>query len=338
MSQFVNNQGETDYQAKLELIAGHLLGWTGPFVIVSHVEPDGDALGSALGLKRALESVGKDVTLPLMPPPFLQFIAAEGELSQYLTELPDNCMLVIVDVADEPRVIGAPLAGAAFTINIDHHGTNGRFGNVALVEPGKAATAQIIKDLITVMDIPWTASIATPCLTGLITDTGSFRYSNTNASVLRDAADLMATGVDYADLADRLQWRPRGYFQLLGQVLNTASYPLEGKVALAWLTPAMEESVTAETGDSDDYVSLLRYADGVLVSIFLKERPDHTKVSVRSRSGVSAQAICMELGGGGHIAAAGAKVDADLETTKKLVLAAAERELKRHGDLTGDAF
>jgi phosphoesterase RecJ-like protein len=333
MNQRVNNQGETDYQGKLAQIAEKLLAWNGPFVIISHVDPDGDALGSSLGLKRALESVGKTVTLPLSPPPFLQFLADEGELSADLTELPAGCMLVIVDVADEPRTVGAPLSGAEFTINIDHHGTNDRFGDLALVEPGKAATAQIIKDLITVMDIPWDVRIATPCLTGLITDTGSFRFANTNPSVLRDAADLLETGVDYPELADRLQWRPRGYFELLGKVLSTASYPLEGKVALAWLTPDMEESVSADTGDSDDYAGLLRYADGTLVSIFLKERPDHTKVSVRSRAGISAQAICMELGGGGHVPAAGARVNADLETTRRLVLEAAERELRRHGEL-----
>jgi phosphoesterase RecJ-like protein len=334
MNQRADNEGEADYQGKLELIAERLLAWTGPFVIISHVEPDGDALGSSLALKRALEDAGKNVTLPLTPPPFLQFLADEGELSANLEELPENCMLVILDVADEPRTTGAPLEGAAFTINIDHHGTNGRFGDLSLVQPDKAATAQMVKDLITAMEIPWTVRIATPCLTGLITDTGSFRFANTNASVLRDAADLMAVGVDYPELADRLQWRPRGYFELLGKVLSTATYPLEGKVALAWLTPAMEEAVTAETGDSDDYAGLLRYADGTLVSIFLKERPDHTKVSVRSRAGVSAQAICMELGGGGHVPAAGAKVAADLAVTTRLVLEAAERELRRSGHLS----
>lgn len=335
MREVINNQGEADYSGKLEQISSALLAWAGPFVIVSHVDPDGDALGSALTLKRALELRGKQVTLPLTPPPFLQFLAAEGELSADLTELPDNCLLVIVDVANQPRVAGAPVEGAAFTVNIDHHGTNDRFGDLALVEPAKAATAQIMKDLISTMGIAWTVSLATPCLTGLITDTGSFRFANTDASVLRDAADLLEAGVDYQELADRLQWRPRGYFELLGKVLSTATYPLEGKVVLAWLTPEMEQEVSAETGDSDDYAGLLRYSEGTLVSIFLKERPDHTKVSVRSRAGVSAQNICVELGGGGHVAAAGAKVAADLAATTKLVLAAAERELRRLDLLPG---
>ena len=333
MKQYVDNTGESDYQGKLEEIAARLRSWEGPFVLVSHVEPDGDALGSTLALKRALDSLGKQTTLALTPPPFLAFLAEQGELSGPVKELPDDCLLCILDVADAPRVEGAPLEGAAFTVNIDHHGTNTRFGDLALVEPAKAATAQIVKDLIDTLGVSWSREIATPCLTGLITDTGSFRFANTDADVLRTAADLMEHGIDYPELADRLQWRPPGYYQLMARVLSTLNFPLNGKVALAWLTPETESEVTAETGDSDDYAGMIRYAEGTLLSVFLKSRPDHTKVSVRSRAGVSAQNICMELGGGGHVPAAGAKVMQDLETTKRLVLEATERELRRTGHL-----
>src|SRR5690554_4176818 len=126
MKQYVDNTGESDYQGKLEEIAARLRSWEGPFVLVSHVEPDGDALGSTLALKRALDSLGKQTTLALTPPPFLAFLAEQGELSGPVKELPVDCLLCILDVADAPRVEGAPLEGAAFTVNIDHHGTNTR--------------------------------------------------------------------------------------------------------------------------------------------------------------------------------------------------------------------
>ncbi len=333
---FVDNRGETDYGAKLAEIAAKLTSWQGPIALVSHVDPDGDALGSTLALKRALANMGKQTTLAMQPPAFLEFLLEPDELIPELSSLEDNTLLCILDVADRPRVDAISLEvmeQSAFTINIDHHGTNDRFGDLALVQPSKAATCQIIKELIDALDVNWTPDIATPCLTGLITDTGSFRYSNTDSSVFGAASDLLAHGINYGELADRLQWRPKGYYQLMGRVLSTLDYPLDGLVAFAWVTPAMESEVTADTGDSDDYVGLIRYAEGTQMSILLKEREDHTKVSVRSRGQVSAQNICMELGGGGHVAAAGAKVMANLEETTKLVLEAAERELKRTGHL-----
>lgn len=337
MSSYADNRGEDDYEAKLRQIASQLQNWNGPVALVSHVDPDGDALGSTLALKRALEELGKETMLAMTPPQFLQFLLEPDELVSGFSSLPDNCLLCILDVADRPRVDAITeeaLDQAAFTINIDHHGTNDRFGDLSLVQPSKAATCQIIKDLIDVLPVRWNERIATPCLTGLITDTGSFRFSNTDASVFRAASELLAHGVRYPELADRLQWRPKGYYQLMGRVLATLEYPLDGLVAFAWVTPAMEAEVTADTGDSDDYVGLIRYAEGTQLSVLLKEREDHTKVSVRSRGEVSAQSICLELGGGGHVAAAGAKVMADLASTKELVLAAAERELRRTGHLS----
>lgn len=336
MSSFVDNRDESDYGSKLQQIAAKLREWQGPVALVSHVDPDGDALGSTLALKRALDALGKQTSLAMEPPPFLQFLLEPDELTPEFTSLPDNCLLCVLDVADRPRVAGISqetMDKAAFTINIDHHGTNDRFGELALVQPSKAATCQIIKELIDELGVQWSTAIAMPCLTGLITDTGSFRFSNTDSSVFQAASDLLRTRLDYGELADRLQWRPKGYYQLLGRVLATLTYPLEGLVALAWLTPEMEAEVTAETGDSDDYVGMIRYAEGTQLSIFLKAREDHTKVSVRSRGQVSAQRICVELGGGGHIPAAGAKVMSDLDTTRELVLAATERELRRTGHL-----
>jgi phosphoesterase RecJ-like protein len=327
-----DNQGEQDYPAKIDAIARKLAAWQGPIVIVSHEDPDGDALGSALALKRALETLGKQVTLPLAPPRFLQFLADPGELSEPLATLPDTCLLIVVDVEVGARTTGAPLEGAAFTLNIDHHGTNPRRGDLVCVEPSRAATAHMVKDVIDALPLAWTPKIATPCLTGILTDTGNFRFSNTTPEVLAAAAELLGHGVAYAELTERLQLRHPDYFKMLGKVMATVEFPLEGRVAMARLTQAMRRELGESEDDSDDYVGLIRYAEGVKVAIFLKERGEkETKVSVRTREGVSAQTICLALGGGGHVAAAGATVYEDLETTRTLALEAARAELVRHG-------
>ena len=327
----VDNSGEADYTAKVQEVAASLKNWNGPVVLLSHVDPDGDALGSCLALKRALDTLGKDTRLPFNVPAYLAFLTEENETSEPLDKLPENCLLAVLDVDLGDRAEGAPTTGAALTVNIDHHGSNTRAADVSLVEPGKAATAQMVKDVIDALGVTWTSELATPCLTGILTDTGNFRYTNTNKEVLESAAFLIDQGVDYGTLTDRLQWRAKSYFKMLGEVMATVDYPLEGLVAVAHLTLDMEQRAGKSDEDSNDYVGLIRYAEGVKVAIFLKEREGVTKLSVRSRDGVSAQNICTPLGGGGHVVAAGAKVDGDVEQAKGLVLESARRELERVG-------
>lgn len=337
------NRGEADYPACIARIAEALHSWQGPIVIATHTDPDGDALGSALALKRALEQLGKAVTLPCTPPRYLSFLAEPGELTQPLAALPEGALVVVLDVEVGARLAGVPVSGtevvgAAFTVVIDHHGTNNRAGDLVCVEPDRAASAQMVKDVLEALPLSWNAELATPCLTGILTDTGNFRFGNTTPAVLHAAAELIAHGVAYAELTDRLQWRHPDYFRMLGKVMSTVSFPLGGRVALAEITQAMRAEVGPTDDDSNDYVGLIRYAEGVLVALFLREESaddgaPKTKVSVRARRGVSAQAICLALGGGGHVAAAGATVRETLGRTKALTLAAVEEELRRAGHL-----
>lgn len=332
MSRAADNRNDADYPGKIRAIADRLASWDGPIVLIAHVDPDGDALGSTLALKRALTALGKDAVLPMDPPPYLRFLVREGDLSAPLDTLPDGALLAVLDVSDVARAEGAPTDGAAFVINVDHHGTNDRFGDLHLVQPGAAATAQIVKDLIDALPVAWSADIATPCLTGILTDTGTFRYANTDREVLRTAGDLIAEGVDYTELTDRLQWRPASFYRMLGAVMDTLDLPYGGLASVAAVTQEMKARFGEAEDDSDDYVGLIRYVDGVKVAVLLKEKEDAVKVSVRARAPVSAQAICVELGGGGHVAAAGAKLTgADLESARAQVGEALGRELARHG-------
>jgi phosphoesterase RecJ-like protein len=328
----INNRGEENYAAKITQIADKLKGWDGSIVIISHQDPDGDALGSTLALKRGLETFGKEVTLPFEPPPYLKFLAKPGELSKPLDKLPENCLLAVIDVEIGERATGAPLTGAAFTVNVDHHGTNPRTGDLSCVEPSRAASAHLIKDILDAAGVSWTPEIATPCLTGMLTDTGNFRFVNTTPDLLRAAADLLATGLDYAELNERLQERKPDYYRMLGKVMATACFPLGGLVAMAHMSEQMRAEIGESEDDSDDFVGVIRYAEGAVVAIFLREKgAQETKISVRTRQGVSAQAICVALGGGGHLAAAGATVQASLAETRRRVLVAAKDELERHG-------
>jgi len=326
-----DNRNDPNYPEKITAIAERLASWEGPIVVISHVDPDRDALGSTLSLARALRRLGKSVTLPMEPPAFLSFLVREGELSPAISQLPENALLAVMDVAELSRTEGAPTEGAAYMINVDHHGTNERFGDLALVNPGSAATAQMTKDIIDALPVSWDADLATPCLTGMLTDTGTFRYANTNRDLLRAAGDLMAHGVDYVTLTDRLQWRPPSYYQMLGAVMNTLELPFDGRASLASVTLEMKEQFDGANDDSDDYVGVIRYVEGTDVAVMLKQKEDAVKISVRARAPISAQAICMELGGGGHVAAAGAKIDgSDLAAAREKVLAAVGRELERH--------
>lgn len=324
-----DNRDDQNYQHKVAEIAQEIKNWQGEIVFLAHVDPDGDALGSTLAVKRAAESLGKHCHLAMDIPRYLHFLLAADEVVPSLETLPDNCLLMVMDVASIERAEGAPTHGASKLINIDHHGTNDRFGDIALVQPSKAATCMMSKDIIDAMGVPWTTEIATPCLTGILTDTGNLRFSNTNAEVLETVASLIEY-VDYAALTDRLQWRQPSYFQSLGKVMETVELAFEGQFISATVTQTMREENNSEE-DSSDYVGLIRYAEGTHVAVLFKEKEDCVKISVRTRQPVSAQAICLPLGGGGHVAAAGAKIEGGLLEAKRKVHEQVERELERHG-------
>ncbi|MBO1435945.1 bifunctional oligoribonuclease/PAP phosphatase NrnA [Meiothermus sp. CFH 77666] len=318
------NGPEPRYWEKIRTVADTLRELEGPIIIVSHVDPDGDAIGSSLGLARALKALDKKVTWIADPPRYLRFLVKEDEYSEPITHVPEGATLVVLDSAEPSRVAGAPVEG--FVINIDHHGTNPRFGYLSVVDPSKAATAQMVKDLIDALGVTWNPEIATPVLTGLITDTGNFRFANTTPEVLHTAAELVGHGVHLAELTDRLQWRPVSYFKALGAVLSTVGFHYNGLL----VTAHMPSEVTVE--DSDDFVGMIRYAEGSQIAVFLREREEGIKLSIRSRGGVSAQAVAVKLGGGGHVPAAGATLrGVTLDEAYRQVLAAVEAELKRVG-------
>ncbi len=319
---------DPQYWEKMRLVAEVLKALEGPIYIATHVDPDGDAIGSSLGLYRALKALGKEAYWVAEPPRFLRFLAKEEEYADPVEKLPPGATLVALDAADPSRVVGVPVEG--FVINIDHHGTNPRFGQIAVVEPSKAATAQMVKELIDLLGVPWTEELATPVLTGILTDTGNFRFANTTPEVLRVAAELLSYGVKLSEITDRLQYRPPVYYQGLGAVLSTLRLHFGGLLVTAHLP----ENVDIPEEDSDGFVGVIRYVEGSLVAVYLRRKGEGIKLSIRSRGGVSAQNIALKLGGGGHVPAAGATLEGvDLEEAYERVLEAVAEELRRAGYL-----
>ncbi len=328
------NAAEPRFEELTAAIAARLRAHEGPIVILSHVDPDGDAIGSCLGLQRALRALGQDARTFMRVPRYLQFVPEPGEIEDHLTAWPEGALLVVLDVDnnDTARVEGADLSTfAGAVINVDHHGTNRRRADLGLVDPSQAATAQMILHIVNALGVEWTPGIANPVLLGLNTDTGSFRFSNTTPEVLRAAADLVERGASLPWMNENLAQQPRNYFTLLEGVLGSMAYPFGGLVVTARVTQDMLDRAGASWEDVENYVSVIRSAEGTELAALFKDHGDSVKLSLRSRGRVSAQNIAVACGGGGHVAAAGATLRVPFAEASATFEREATRELQRAG-------
>ena len=332
------NLPEPLYAQLAAQVAQTLADHTGEIVILSHVDPDGDALGSCLGLQRTLRAIGRQAQTYMLVPPYLEFLPQPGEVRPTLEAWPAGALLVVLDVDnnDVRRVAGADLSSySGQVINVDHHGTNQRKADVGLVDPSQAATAGMMADivdaLLTTAQLPWTPEIATPLLTGLNTDTGSFRFANTTPAVLRQAAQLVERGARLSWINDQLAQNPPRYFALLKEVLGSMAFSAGGLIVSARVDDAMLVRAGAEWDDVESYVNTIRSAKGSELACLYKDYGQHVKVSLRSRGRVSAQNIAVALGGGGHVPAAGATVQGEFGAVRRAFEAAAQTELERVG-------
>lgn len=328
------NAVDPNYTQKLQTIAFKLKSWTGPIFIAAHEDPDGDAIGSVLGCSRALIKLGLDARAVATSPRYLEWLPKPGELLAPLEVLPDNALILSVDSAESYRTVGVPMNQAGIPIiNIDHHGSNPRFGEIALVSPDKAACALIVQDLVNALGVTWDKDIATPVLTGILTDTGNFRFSNTTAPVLHAAAELMNVGANITEINEWLAVNPRSYYKLQAEVLATIDYPLEGLLVTAYVNEAMLERVGATWEEVESMIASIRNAEGTQIACIMKDFGDRTKLSMRSRGQASAQNIAIACGGGGHVAAAGATLMLPFAEAKAKLLEEARKELERVGFL-----
>jgi phosphoesterase RecJ-like protein len=283
------------------------------FVVTSHHNPDGDALGSMLGLARALRAAGQDVALAHADAPDLPddiaFLLADGE--EIAPDLPDDIgerVLVAVDCATERRMWAEPVhEGAREIVNIDHHQDNTMFGDLNLVDPMASSTAEVITGILATAGWPLTREIAEPLYVGLVTDTGRFGYTNTRPQAHRVAAAKIEAGADIASISRRLyEEQPLERLLLIGRALEHARTLAGGRMLASVLTRADFDA--AGGNDTEGIVEIMRGVRGMKAAALVSEAgPDGAwRVSLRSVDpAVDVSAIARDEGGGGHRAAAG---------------------------------
>lgn len=328
------NDATSSYPQAVQAVAECLRAHSGPTVVLSHENPDGDALGSVLGLTRALRALGREVIAVMEVPRYLRFLVQEGEIVPALGEWPRGALAAVLDMDnnDAARVAGADMT--AFdgpVVNIDHHGTNRRQADALLVDPSLPAAAMMVADVVDALSAPWSEQIATPLMLGLNTDTGSFRYDSVTPQTFEAAARLLSHGAQLGWINDNLSQNPRSYYLLLREVLGTMEFLHGGQVVLARVDDAMLERAGSTWEDVESYVNILRGAEGSVLAVMVKDYGDRIKLSLRSRGGVSAQNVAVALGGGGHVPAAGATLTGPYAEARERLDAAVTAELGRVG-------
>jgi bifunctional oligoribonuclease and PAP phosphatase NrnA len=312
--------GEAEWSRAVKIIDSAQSIW-----LACHVRPDADALGSMLAVASALTgkrragdrpatevaaSFGDD---PFEVPAILHFLPGQS-LLRPPAQFPERpAVMVSFDAASIDRLglLAGPAEAAGELIVLDHHASNTGFGTVSLVDPGAAATAVLAAELIRRLGIPLSKDIALGLYAGLVTDTGSFKYSATTPQVHELAARLLATGIDPGIVARELYDRaPFGYLGMLSAALGRAQLDRDavGGLGLVWttVTRADREPAGLPLDAAESVIDIVRKADEAEVAVVLKEADDGIwQVSVRSKLLVDVSAACTALGGGGHARAAG---------------------------------
>jgi bifunctional oligoribonuclease and PAP phosphatase NrnA len=285
------------------------------FLLTTHENPDGDALGSLLAMHQVLQAIGKDSVMFLSSKEFplpveYRFLPLEEVFHEAPVDLVDR-VLVFLDCGNIDRMpVDWLQRDGAHVLNIDHHHDNTRFGTVNLVDVGASSTAEIVYDLARELDVEITPELALALYVGLVTDTGRFMYENTTPKSHRIAADLVEAGVDVDDIYRRLYERiPVEKLRLTSRALDKVEQVDGGALAIAYLTTEDYRAAGASEVLTEGIIDYLRALDGACVAALVRDReegPPPRKVSLRSVDGkVDVSRIAREKGGGGHARAAG---------------------------------
>lgn len=293
--------------------------------LCSHVQPDGDNIGSLLALGMAIKKLNKDVNIikvDEIPKDFL-FLPNIDMIKEQNT-LGTIDLFISLDNGDIERLgIGKELAlRAKKIINIDHHITNDNFGDINIVVPSAAATGEIIYRFINEMGVEIDKDIATCIYVAISTDTGSFMYDSTTSITHLIAADLINKGIDLNEIIVNIyQSRSLSRTKLHITALNTLELLCEGKVAVVSVSRKMLEECNSNMEDAEGIVSYIRDIEGVEIACILKEVEDEEiKISLRSKSKINVAEICSKYNGGGHKRAAGCTINKNIYDAKETIL------------------
>lgn len=297
-------------------------------VLIAHVSPDGDTLGSALALRLALLAIGAvaDVVCQDAVPELYATLPGAGTVvppEKVAGRVYD--LAVAVDVSDALRMGDcSPVFEAARSrMVVDHHGTNTRFGEENWVDPDASATGVLVLQLVRALDAELTPEIARCLFVALSTDTGHFQYQNTNAQALRAAADCVEARIDVAQITEGLyRERPRAKTELLACALRSLRFERGGRLAYMKLSRADFERCGASDAMSEGLINYAIETQGVKVAFLARENGAGVKFSLRSRPPYDVAAVCKRFGGGGHVFAAGCTIAASLDEAVSSMLAA----------------
>jgi phosphoesterase RecJ-like protein len=293
------------------------------FLLTAHEGPDGDALGSLLGMHQLLQKLGKDSVMFLAAKEFplpieYRFLPLEEVFHEPPADMADRTV-VFLDCGNIDRMpVDFLTEGTKPILNIDHHHDNTRFGDVNLVLSTAACTAEIVYDIAHLMDVPIDAEMAMPLYVGLITDTGKFMYENTNAHTHRVAAELIEAGVNVDDTYRRLYENvPIEKLRLVARALESVERHCENRLVTSYITAADYAATGAGEEMTEGVIDHLRSIEGTKVAAVVRDLGNRgraaRKVSLRSSEGdVDVSAIARKQGGGGHKRAAGFSTDDDL--------------------------
>jgi phosphoesterase RecJ-like protein len=312
---------------------------SGCVLIVSHVNPDGDAVSSVIALGLALEKLNKKIFLlnesPI--PAVYRFLPSVDRISQSMNGAAKFDTAVILDCGDINRIGKAvqKIRKIPVLINIDHHVTNTGFGDLKLIDASACATTELVHRLIKRMKITIDAPIATSIYTGILTDTGSFRFSNTNPEAFAICTEMTQVGVDPYDVAQHVYGTySLGRIKLLNLALDSIEISVNGKLSMMTVTQAMLHKTGTQAEDADGLINYARRIEDVKVAALIQELRDGSQasinkdrfhISLRSDGTVDVADIAAAYGGGGHSSAAGFGMDLTLSEVKSEIALLAEK-------------
>lgn len=319
------------FEAAESLFTGHA-----SFVIMSHVRPDGDAIGSQIALGFSLMAMGKTVYLVNEDgvPESMEFLRGAEKITRPPADPLEVDVAIALDTATKPRLGEGALHAASAAkvwLNIDHHISNPLYGDVNVIDATSPATGQILYEMIRALDMPLPEETRDAIYVAVSTDTGSFQYGSTTAKTYEMAADLIRRGLDVGKInADTYDSNPFRKLELMRALLNTLEISPDGKLAHWELRDATRISLDLQPDDSEGLIDLIRGVKGVRVAAFFEElEGGKVRVSMRSKDkGVNVCEVAAKFGGGGHALAAGIRMAGPLEQARAQVLTALAEALE----------